>query len=56
MTDAPVEVTTQVLEAFADAWNRHDANALMSLSPRTNRMPQSPKHTSSWSSNLLRLR
>jgi ketosteroid isomerase-like protein len=29
MTDVTVEVTTQLLEAFADAWNRHDANALM---------------------------
>ena len=25
------EVTTEVLQAFADAWNRHDANALMSF-------------------------
>lgn len=25
------EVTTEVLQAFADAWNRHDADALMSF-------------------------
>ncbi len=25
------EVTTEVLQAFADAWNRHDVDALMSL-------------------------
>ena len=31
MTDVIVEVTTEVLEAFADAWNRHDADALMSF-------------------------
>lgn len=31
MTDVTLEVTTQLLEAFADAWNRHDANALMSF-------------------------
>lgn len=31
MTDVTVEVTAQFLEAFADAWNRHDANALMSF-------------------------
>lgn len=26
-----MEVTTQLLQAFADAWNRHDADALMSF-------------------------
>lgn len=31
MTDAVAEVTTDVLEGFADAWNRHDADALMSF-------------------------
>jgi ketosteroid isomerase-like protein len=31
MTDGTVEVTTQLLEAFAEAWNRHDADALMSF-------------------------
>jgi ketosteroid isomerase-like protein len=31
MADATGEVTTQMLEAFADAWNRHDADALMSF-------------------------
>jgi len=25
------EVTVEMLDAFADAWNRHDANALMSF-------------------------
>ncbi len=25
------EVTTEVLQAFADAWNRHDADALMAF-------------------------
>ena len=30
------EVTTEVLQAFADAWNRHDADA---LSYRKNRPP-----------------
>ena len=25
------EVTTEVLQAFADAWNRHDVDALMSF-------------------------
>ena len=25
------EVTTEVLQAFADAWNRHDIDALMSF-------------------------
>lgn len=29
MTDVQAEVTTRLLEEFADAWNRHDANALM---------------------------
>ena len=31
MLDANHEVTTGVLQAFADAWNRHDADALMSF-------------------------
>ena len=31
MTDQGTEVTTDLLEAFADAWNRHDAQALMSF-------------------------
>ena len=31
MTNGTVEVTTQLLEAFAEAWNRHDADALMSF-------------------------
>lgn len=31
MTDATRVVTTAFLEAFADAWNRHDADALMSF-------------------------
>ena len=31
MTDVFAEVTTAQLEAFADAWNRHDAQALMSF-------------------------
>ena len=31
MTDVTVEVSTELLEAFADAWNRHDADALMSF-------------------------
>ena len=31
MTDVPVEVTTELLEAFADSWNRHDVDALMSF-------------------------
>jgi steroid delta-isomerase-like uncharacterized protein len=31
MTDVIVEVTTELLEAFADAWNRHDVDALMSF-------------------------
>jgi taurine dehydrogenase small subunit len=31
MSDAIPEVTTQTLQAFADAWNRHDADALMSF-------------------------
>jgi steroid delta-isomerase-like uncharacterized protein len=29
--DAMSEVTTEVLQAFADAWNRHDIDALMSF-------------------------
>jgi len=31
MSDAHVPVTTDLLQAFADAWNRHDANAIMSF-------------------------
>lgn len=31
MTDVTVRVTPHLLEAFADAWNRHDADALMSF-------------------------
>ena len=31
MTEITVEVTTELLEAFADAWNRHDVDALMSF-------------------------
>ena len=31
MVDAIEQVTTEVLGAFADAWNRHDADALMSF-------------------------
>jgi steroid delta-isomerase-like uncharacterized protein len=31
MTDAIVEVATELLEAFAAAWNRHDVDALMSF-------------------------
>ena len=31
MTDARAQVTTEVLQAFADAWNRHDVDALMSF-------------------------
>ena len=31
MPQEPTEVTTQVLQAFADAWNRHDVEALMSF-------------------------
>jgi steroid delta-isomerase-like uncharacterized protein len=31
MTDVIREVTTEVLQAFADAWNRHDIDALMSF-------------------------
>ena len=31
MSRAIVEVTTESLEAFADAWNRHDLDALMSF-------------------------
>lgn len=31
MSKAIAEVTTEVLQAFADAWNRHDADALMSF-------------------------
>ena len=30
MTDVPEGVTTRLLEEFAAAWNRHDADALMS--------------------------
>jgi len=31
MTREPDEVTVEFLEAFADAWNRHDVDALMSF-------------------------
>jgi len=31
MTNASHEVTVEFLEAFADAWNRHDADDLMSF-------------------------
>jgi len=31
MRDVIAEVTTEVLQAFADAWNRHDVDALMSF-------------------------
>ena len=31
MSKPSPEVTTDVLQAFADAWNRHDADALMSF-------------------------
>lgn len=31
MANGTAEVTTEVLQAFADAWNRHDADALMSF-------------------------
>jgi ketosteroid isomerase-like protein len=31
MTDLIGVVTTELLEAFADAWNRHDVDALMSF-------------------------
>jgi steroid delta-isomerase-like uncharacterized protein len=31
MLDVIPEVTTDVLQAFADAWNRHDVDALMSF-------------------------
>jgi ketosteroid isomerase-like protein len=31
MTTPTQEVTTDVLQAFADAWNRHDIDALMSF-------------------------
>jgi ketosteroid isomerase-like protein len=31
MTNVTAEVTVQLLEAFSDAWNRHDPNALMSF-------------------------
>ena len=31
MTELKVQVTTEVLQAFADAWNRHNADALMSF-------------------------
>jgi steroid delta-isomerase-like uncharacterized protein len=31
MTHMPAEVTEESLQAFADAWNRHDVDALMSL-------------------------
>lgn len=31
MADVIREVTTEVLQAFADAWNRHDIDSLMSF-------------------------
>lgn len=31
MRNANAEVTTEMLQAFADAWNRHDVDALMSF-------------------------
>jgi steroid delta-isomerase-like uncharacterized protein len=31
MSDVMPEVTAKVLQAFADAWNRHDVDALMSF-------------------------
>jgi steroid delta-isomerase-like uncharacterized protein len=31
MANAPARVTTEVLQAFADAWNRHDVDGLMSF-------------------------
>jgi steroid delta-isomerase-like uncharacterized protein len=31
MPDAIPEVSTQTLQAFADAWNRHDVDALMTF-------------------------
>jgi steroid delta-isomerase-like uncharacterized protein len=31
MSDRPTEVTTGFLQAFADAWNRHDADAILSF-------------------------
>lgn len=31
MPDASSEITPEVLQAFADAWNRHDVDALMSF-------------------------
>ena len=31
MTHAVEQVTTDMLQAFADAWNRHDADAIMSF-------------------------
>ena len=31
MPNVIAEVTTEILQAFADAWNRHDVDALMSF-------------------------
>ena len=31
MANAAVHITTEFLQAFADAWNRHDIDALMSF-------------------------
>ena len=31
MPDTLVQMTTETLQAFADAWNRHDVDALMSF-------------------------
>ncbi len=34
MTNKTSEVTVEILQAFADAWNRHDVDALMSFMTR----------------------
>ncbi len=34
MTNKTTEVTVEILQAFADAWNRHDVDALMSFMTR----------------------
>lgn len=31
MTNVSSDATVELLDAFADAWNRHDADALMSF-------------------------
>ena len=33
MSDVIPEVTTEMLQAFAEAWNRHDVDALMAENP-----------------------